>query len=253
MNFFITGVSRGLGKELALHYIELGHKVFGISKEELNSEDDIVKILLGSNNFQYYTGSVNNDIDVKNAIEKAIKFMNVIDILINNAAYKMFKLPDEISDEEYNESIRTNLISPILICRKLIPIFIKQNNGCIINISSNAGMTYYKEGTAYCSSKAGLISYSLSLAEYLKDKNISVNTVSPPTFSTRDYKLDFPEINHNKLLKSNRVIKVIDYIVFNKKFITGINFPIFKLKTYIKFIILKNLEFLGYLLQFRLK
>jgi len=250
MNFFITGVSSGLGKELAQHYVELGHKVFGISRSKQESKCDA---LLNSNNFRYYSGSVNDESDVKKAIEDALIFMGRIDVLINNAAYKNFKLPDEMSDDEYKESIHTNLVSPILICQKIIPIFLKQKNGCIVNMSSNAGMTSYKEGTAYCSSKAGLIAYSLSLAKYLKDKNISVNAISPPTFTTDDYKMSFPKIDHNKLLKSGQVIKVMDYIVFNKKFITGKNFPLFKLKTSIKYILQKNLEFISYLLQFRLK
>jgi 3-oxoacyl-[acyl-carrier protein] reductase len=253
MNLFITGVSHGLGKELALHYVELGHNVFGVSKSNPGIDDGLFGKLLGSKNFQHFQGSVNDDNDMKNAIVGAIKFMNNIDVLINNAAYKNFKLPDEITDEEYIESVRTNLISPILICQKLIPLFIKQKSGCIINISSNAGMTAYKEGTAYCSSKAGLIAYSLSLAKFLKDKNISVNVISPPTFSTRDYKIGYPEINHKRLLKSQQVIKVIDYIVFNKKFITGKNYPMFKFKTYLKFCMMKNFEFLDFLFQFRLK
>lgn len=253
MNFFITGVSHGLGKELALHYVELGHNVFGFSRSSPASEDGIFEKLLISENFGHFQGSVTNDDDVQNAFKGAIKFMNNIDVLINNAAYKNFKLPDEITDEEYIESVQTNLISPILICQKLIPLFIKQQSGCIINMSSNAGMTAYKEGAAYCSSKAGLITYSLSLAKFLKNKNISVNVISPPTFTTRDYKNGYPEIDHSKLLKSLQVIKVIDYIVFNKNFITGKNYPMFKFKTYVKFCLMRNLEFLDFLFQFRLK
>jgi hypothetical protein len=87
----------------------------------------------------------------------------------------------------------------------------------------------------------------------LKDKNISVNVISPPTFSTEDYRIGYPEINHKKLLQSEKVIKMMDYIVFNKKFITGKNFPMFRFKTYVKFVLIKHLEFLGYLFQFRLK
>jgi NAD(P)-dependent dehydrogenase (short-subunit alcohol dehydrogenase family) len=253
MNYFITGVSRGFGKELATHYIESGHNVFGFSLNKLESGNEMSDKLLNSDNFKYYEGSVNNLEDIKNAVEQAINFLGKVDVLINNAGYKVFKLPEDMMNEEYREAINTNLIAPILLCQKFIPEFIKNKKGCIINISSNAGMTFYAEGTAYCSSKAGLISYSLSLSEYLKHKNISVNVISPPTFSTEDYRIDCPEVNHKKLLKSETVIKIIDYIVFNKKFITGRNFPVFKLKTLVKFVILRNLEFLGYLFQFRLK
>jgi 3-oxoacyl-[acyl-carrier protein] reductase len=253
MNIFITGISRGLGKELAAHYTGPGHKVFGFSRSAPDNQKGGIKKLIDSENFKYYTGSINNDSDINTAVEEAIKFMGSIDVLINNAAYKLFKLPDEITSEEYRESIETNLTSQIILCNKVIPHFIKNGGGKIINMSSNAGMVSYEGGTAYCSSKAGLIAYSLSLAKYLKDKNISVNVISPPTFSTGDYRTTRPEINHNKLLQSEKVIKVIDYLIFSKKFITGKNFPMFKLKTLIKYSVSKQLEFLDYLFQFRLK
>ncbi|MDD5362400.1 MAG: SDR family NAD(P)-dependent oxidoreductase [Ignavibacteria bacterium] len=253
MNIFITGISRGLGKELALHYTGLGHKVFGFSRSALDNQKNENKKLIDSKNFKYYTGSINIDSDASAAIEEAIKFMGSIDVLINNAAYKLFKLPDEITAEEYRESIDTNLTSQIILCNKVIPHLIKNGGGKIINMSSNAGMVSYEGGTSYCTSKAGFISYSLSLAKYLKDKKISVNVISPPTFSTGDYRTTRPEINHTKLLQSEKVIKLIDYIVFSKKFITGKNFPMFKLKTLIKYSVLKQIEFLDYLFQFRLK
>ncbi|MCX6164939.1 MAG: SDR family NAD(P)-dependent oxidoreductase [Ignavibacteriae bacterium] len=249
MNIFITGVSHGFGKELAIHYLSSGHKVFGFSRSILDEKNETNKVLLDSDNFEYFKGSVNDDSDVNNAIEQAINLFGKIDVLINNAAYKIFKLPNEISNEEYKESIQTNLISPILLCQKLIPLFLKQNSGHIINISSNAGMASYKEGTAYCSSKAGLISYTMSIAKYLKGKNISVNVVSPPTFSTVDYRKNFPDINHGKLLQSEKVIKIINYIILNEKLITGKNFPIFRFKTFIKYVLTKNLEFIDYLFQ----
>ncbi len=249
MNIFITGVSRGLGKELVLHFIKSGNKVFGLSDSDIDYNDEIEYELLNSDKFQHYIGSINNDEIINSSIEKAKIFMGYIDVIINNAAYKLFKLPDEISDEEYRKSIQTNLIAPILICQRIIPEFLKQKRGCIINIASNAGMIAYKEGTAYCSSKAGLINYTLSLSEYLRDKNISVNVISPPTFSTKDYKINHPEINHNKLLQSERIIKVIDKIIFNKKFITGKNYPFFRFRTFLKYVFKKNLEFLNYLFQ----
>lgn len=249
MKFFITGVSRGLGKELAVHFVKSGHLVFGLSNSKLSCENESEKYLLQSDKFRYCEGSVNLVSDVEVAIENAIEFMGRIDVLINNAAFKLFKLPDKISDDEYRESIETNLLAPILICQKIIPEFIKNKTGFIINIASNAGMTYYNEGTAYCSSKAGLISYSLSLSEYLKDKNISVNVISPPTFSTEDYRRDYPDINHKKLLQSEKVISAIDYIVFNKKFITGKNYPMFRFKTFVKYVFYRNIEFLNYLFQ----
>ncbi|MBI5403535.1 MAG: SDR family oxidoreductase [Ignavibacteriae bacterium] len=244
MNLFITGISRGLGKEMVLYFTKKGHKVFGIS---INEPDYLKEINAEKTGF--YIGSVTDDSDLKNAVEKGIEFLGKVDVLINNAALKLFKMPDEITEDEYKEAINTNLTSQILLCRRMIPHFLKNKSGKIINIASNAGMTSYKEGTAYCSSKAGLIAYSQSLAKYLNDKNISVNVVSPPTFSTEDYKNDYPNLDHSRLLQSDRVIKVIDYIISSDKFFTGKNFPMFKFKSLLKYTVLKNLELMGYLFQ----
>jgi len=253
MNIFITGISRGLGKELAVHYSELGHKVFGFSRSLPEHPKGIAKKLYDSGNFGYYAGSVNSDADIDAAVEEAIKFMGNIDALINNAAYKNFKMPDEITVEEYKESILTNLTAPILISRKIIPHFLKNGKGRIINISSNAGMVSYEGGTAYCPPKAGLINYSQSIAKFLKNNNISVNVISPPTFSTDDYRRTSPDINHSKLLQSEKIIKIIDYLIFSRKFITGKNFPLFRLKTWLKYYYYRQFELLEYLFQFRLK
>lgn len=253
MNIFITGISRGLGKELAVHYTELGHKVFGFSRSLPEHPEDAAKKLYDTGNFEYYAGSVNIDADIDAAIGKAVKFMGSIDVLINNAAYKNFKMPDEITAEEYKESVQTNLTAPVLICSRVIPLMLKNGGGKIINLSSNAGMVSYAGGTAYCPPKAGLINYSQSLAKFLKDKNISVNVISPPTFSTDDYRRTSPGIDHKKLLQSEKVIKIIDYIIFGRKFITGKNFPVFRLKTWLKYYYFRQFELLEYLFQFRLK
>lgn len=247
MNFFITGVSKGFGKELALHFLKEGHKVYGISRSMPGDE------LIAYEDFYYYIGSVNEITDIEVSVNDAVKKMGKVDVLINNAAYKVFKNPTDMTDGDYIESVNTNLIAPIMLCSRFIPVFLKQKYGYIINISSNAGMTSYEEGTAYCSSKAGLISYTMSLAKFLKDKKISVNAVSPPTFTTSDYIKENPDASKKKLLSSGRVIKVIEHIIFNKKFITGKNYPLFRFKTLIKYYILKNIEILGYLFQFRIR
>jgi len=244
MNIFITGISRGLGKELVLYFTGKGHKVFGISVSKPDYFENI-----GKGKAAYYIGSINNENDLENSVAEGIKFLGKIDVLINNAALKLFNSPDKISDGEYREAIETNLTSQILLCQKMIPHFLENKSGKIINIASNAGMTSYAEGTAYCSSKAGLIAYSQSLAKYLKNKNISVNIVSPPTFSTEDYRKDFPEINHAKLLQSEKVMEIIDYIISNKKFVTGKNYPLFKFKSLLKYFVTRNIEILEYLFQ----
>ena len=130
---------------------------------------------------------------------------------------------------------------------------IKNGKGKIINLSSNAGMVSYAGGTAYCPPKAGLINYSQSLAKFLKNKNISVNVISPPTFSTDDYRRTSPDINHGRLLQSEKVIKIIDHIILSEKLITGKNYPVFRLKTWLKYYYYRQFELLEYLFQFRLK
>lgn len=247
MNIFITGVSKGFGKELSLHYLGKGHKVFGISRSIPGDE------FTGRDGFFFFRGSVNSADDIDAAIEEFLRKLNSADVLINNAAYKIFKLPDEITKEEYEESVNTNLLAPMLICNKFLPVFMKQKKGHIINISSNAGMTSYDTGSAYCSTKAGLISYSRCLSKFLRDKNITVNSISPPTFTTSDYRKNYPEIDHHKLLGSDKVIKVIDNIIFSKKFITGKNYPLFRLKTFLKYAFLKNIEIIKYMTGVRLK
>lgn len=250
MRFFITGISKGFGYELALHFIKKGHSVFGFSRTELSNNEIFYKAIK-ENKLIHYIGDINSKAQTEQAIKLAIENFWGIDVLINNAALKLFKPLDTIQIDDFSKVIETNLISQIHISLLIIEEMKKNKSGHIINISSRAGMEFYEEGAAYCTSKSGLIAFTKSIATYLKKYNIRINVLSPPTFTTLSYKLNKPDIDHTKLLSSEKIIKVIDKLIFSKKFITGRNIPFYSYKSLIKTYLLNQIDFIKYLSEIK--
>jgi 3-oxoacyl-[acyl-carrier protein] reductase len=252
MNIFITGASQGLGKEISLHFLQKGENVFGFSINEFNYQDESFERYIQGKKFIHFCGSLINVENIINAVEKFYNTFGNLDILINNAGIKHQKIPEEISNEEYINVINTNLTYQIILTQTILKKMIQIGKGKIINISSRSGMEYYDTGTAYCSSKSGLIAYSISLSKYLKKYNISVNVISPKTISTEDYKMLKPELDHKKFVKVESILKILNYIIYNKKFISGKNFPVFSFKSLIRNIILDLMKYFDYIKQMKL-
>lgn len=247
MIFFITGISKGLGFELAKHYLKNGDKVFGISKSALPG-DPIIAEAINNKNLIFNKIDINSLDDVRKAINSAICNFGKIDVLINNAAVKIFKEPEFISYNDFEKSMHTNFLSQIYITLLVIEEMKKIGAGTIINISSRAGMEFYDTGAVYCISKSSLINFTKIYSSYLKKYNIRIYVLSPPTFSTLSYRTEKPEVNHSKLLQSDDVISRIDKLVFSKNFLTGQNFPFFSIKSLIKYFLSSIFEFIKYLL-----
>lgn len=247
MVFFITGISKGFGLELTEYYLIKGYKVFGISKSNLMF-NELLNKSLNFGNFYFERVDINSHFEIEKAVNKCIEKFGRIDVLINNAAIKIFIEPEELTFELLKNTINTNFISQIFITQLVLKQMIKQKSGQIINIASRAGMEFYSSGIAYCLSKSALINFTEIMAEHLKKYNIKINVISPPTFSTEDYKKSRPDLDHSKFLQSKKIIQKIDEILSDNNFITGQNFPFFSLKSFVKYSIIKIYELLKFLI-----
>jgi 3-oxoacyl-[acyl-carrier protein] reductase len=150
----VVGSSKGIGKEAFLTFKSLGADVFGISRSE------------------------GIDISKKADIDKFFKKMSSIDFLINVAGINFCKKIEDISFEEWNNVLNTNLRSFFYIIKKSIPLM--KSGGRIVNVSSIAGRNKsIVSGVHYTSSKAGIIGLTRQLAHELGPKGINVNCTCP--------------------------------------------------------------------------
>lgn len=177
----ITGGSRGIGKATAMIFTQHGANVIITSKDNsyLQNAANELKIVA-------VPGDIRKNSDVENVVKKTVEIFGKIDILVNNAGiFPKIKPLHEISEEEWNDVIDVNLTGQFRFTKAVIPHLMK-TNGCIVNVSSDAGLKSFEnfEADAYTASKAALVLLTKALAvEYAKYK-IRVNCVCPGIVET---------------------------------------------------------------------
>ena len=176
----VTGGAQGFGLAITKRFIESGARVIIWDKdtEYLNKVD--------LKNTQKIEVDVSNYKSVENAFAESLTHENKIDILINNAgiAGPNFKTWDHPL-EEWQKVIDIDLTGVFYCCKTIVPHFIKNNYGRIVNISSIAGKEGNPNAMPYSAAKAGVIALTKSLGKELAENNISVNCVTPAPAKTR--------------------------------------------------------------------
>lgn len=174
----VTGASKGVGKVAGEKFSHMGATTVFVSR---SGSDETVKKLLSQNYSAIsYKCDVSSEKQVRDMIAEIIEKLSKIDILVNNAAITQNKKIEEISLEEWNSVISTNITSQFLTCKYCIPIMKKRKYGKIINVSSIAGrFRSAMSGIHYVTSKAAVIGFTRQLAYELAPFNINVNTICP--------------------------------------------------------------------------
>lgn len=182
-NVLITGGSRGIGKACCQLFAENGANVFFTFKTNKDAAEDTLNALSGSGNHQSYQLDITDPINTKEVFEKIISEHGKIDILINNAGVFVNHTLTEVSYEEWQESwqetLMTNLIGVSNLCYLAGHEMIKNGGGKIVNVSSRGAFRGEPNHPAYGASKAGLNSFSQSLAQFLAPYNITVGVIAP--------------------------------------------------------------------------
>lgn len=189
----VTGASRGIGRAIATMLAKEGMKViacYNNSKEkaielknELSAENKEIDII---------QGDVSKREECRKIVDFAISKYGKIDVLINNAGISTYNLFTDITDDEWNKTINVNLNSVFYMTQETVKYMIKEQSGCIINISSIWGMVGAACEVAYSVSKAGIDGMTKGLAKELGPSNIRVNSVAPGAIYT-DMNADLTE------------------------------------------------------------
>ncbi len=176
----VTGGAQGFGLAITKRFIDSGAKVLIWDKdtEYLNKVD--------LKNTHKIDVDVSNYKSVENAFAESLTHENKIDILVNNAgiAGPNFKTWD-YPLEEWQKVIDIDLSGVFYCCKTIVPHFIKNNYGRIVNISSIAGKEGNPNAMPYSAAKAGVIALTKSLGKELAENNIAVNCVTPAPAKTR--------------------------------------------------------------------
>lgn len=185
----VTGASHGIGKAIATRFAAEGcdlilncktdHELLSATAHDLSSTYGI--------RTQVIPCDVGDHAAVCDMFEQIRTFFDGdgIDILVNNAGISQIGLLTDLSIDDWNRVIATNLTSVFSCCHEAIPYMVHEKSGCIINISSVWGTVGASCEVAYSASKGGINTFTKALAKELAPSGISVNAIACGVIDTR--------------------------------------------------------------------
>ena len=183
---FVTGATRGIGKEIAITLAQNGYNLaINYRNKNIDLEETIQQIKKYNVECLPVKGDISNFEDCEIMINEIIKSFQKIDVLVNNAGITKDGLLMRMKKEDFEQVINVNLVGTFQITKQVLPYMLKQRNGRIINLSSVVGITGNAGQTNYSASKAGIIGFTKSLAKEVASRNILVNAVAPGFIETQ--------------------------------------------------------------------
>lgn len=221
----VTGGSRGIGAEICRKFIADGDTVI---LNYRNSSDEALKLKneLGEK-LILVRADVGNREEVRVMADFILKEFNKIDILVNNAGISQVKPFADITDEDWDEMIKTNLTGVYNCTKALISSMIHEKKGRIINISSIWGEIGASCEVSYSAAKSGVIGFTKALAKEMGLSGIQVNCVAPGIIDTdmnRKFNLEElkEEVPMNKIGTSKDIADAVFFLASDEaKYITG--------------------------------
>ncbi|HEY0716434.1 MAG TPA: SDR family oxidoreductase [Streptosporangiaceae bacterium] len=179
--WFITGTSRGFGREWAIAALERGDKVAATARDTAALDDLVAK---------YGDALLPIKLDVTDraaafaAVTQAHDHFGRLDIVINNAGYGHFGMVEELSEQDIRGQLETNLFGALWVTQAALPYLREQGRGHILQVSSIGGVSAFPNVGAYHASKWALEGISQALAQEVKPFGIHVTLIEPGGYDT---------------------------------------------------------------------
>lgn len=182
----VTGGTRGIGYSIAEALLAGGANVFICGRDEQTLKTALESLARAGSKDRIagVAADVRRCEDCRVVIRSAADRFGGIDILVNNAGIGIFKPVDQLSREEWDSTIQTNLSGVFYCCREAIPLMRKRGGGYIFNISSLAGINPFAGGSAYNASKFGLNGFSEAMMQDVRHDGIRVSYIMPGSVAT---------------------------------------------------------------------
>jgi len=175
--FLITGTSKGIGKELAEHFLHAGDLVLGVSRSDG----------LEARNYQHYNLDFSKTANVSKLAKALSKEHQDINVVIINAGFGVFKEFEQFSDAQILEQFNVNFLSQILLLKEILPNLKKQKNSKIIFVGSEAALQGAKKATIYSASKFAMRGFVQSLRAECASSEVAVSIINPGMVDTSFY------------------------------------------------------------------
>jgi len=181
----VTGGTRGIGFSIAEALLTEGAKVFICGRDATSLNEALAKLAHhGGGRVDGVVADVRRHEDCRKLMQGAAELFGGIDILVNNAGIGILKPVDQLTPEEWDATIQTNLSGVFYCCHEAIPLMRKRGGGYIFNISSLAGINPFAGGSAYNASKFGLNGFSEAMMQDIRYDGIRVSYIMPGSVDT---------------------------------------------------------------------
>lgn len=220
----ITGGVRGIGKSIALKFLQKGFRVCAVYSRDEQSANVLV-----AQGIEVYKADVSKEDEVVALFKK----IGGVDVLVNNAGISLIKQIQDISYAEYQKVMSVNMGGAFLCSRQAVKSMIDKKQGLIVNISSVWGEVGGSCESVYSASKAALIGFTKALAKELGWSGIRVNCISPGVidtsmnshFTAEDMQAIQEEIPMGRLGTGEDVARAVEYL-YENDYVTGVDIPV---------------------------
>ncbi|GAB2456215.1 SDR family oxidoreductase [Jatrophihabitans fulvus] len=179
--WFITGASRGFGREWAIAALERGDSVAATARDT-STLDDLTE-RYGDRFLPLQLDVTDRDADFA-AVKQAHERFGRLDVVVNNAGYGHFGLVEELSEDDVRSQLETNFFGALWVTQAALPFLREQGSGHILQVSSIGGISAFPLVGAYHASKWALEGLSQSLAQEVADFGVHVTLIEPGGFDT---------------------------------------------------------------------
>jgi 3-oxoacyl-[acyl-carrier protein] reductase len=181
---FVTGASRGIGREIALTLCRAGFDIVAASPEIEKNEEIAEKLRACSGQALAVNLDLSSYDSIRAGFAKALQQFGRIDVLVNNAGVTRDGLAVRMKREDWDRVLEINLHGAFFAIQQVLPAMMKQRYGRIINITSIVAESGNAGQANYVASKAGLIGLTKALAQEMAPREITVNAVAPGFIDT---------------------------------------------------------------------
>ncbi len=206
----VTGAGRGIGRAIAIELGKLGARVVLAARSRTELED--TARVIGSSASVIPT-DVRKKEDLEKLFEQVAFASGPVDILVNAAGLGIFGPVIDFKDEDFETLIETNLRGIFFACRLVLPSMIERKSGHIVNIASIAGKVGSANRAVYCASKFGVVGFTESLVEEVRQHGIRAAVICPGSTDTRFSPKETSGKARDKMLRPEDVAHAVRMIV----------------------------------------
>ncbi|HEX6801948.1 MAG TPA: SDR family NAD(P)-dependent oxidoreductase [Candidatus Binatia bacterium] len=204
----VTGAGRGIGRAIAIALAKAGCEVV-ITARSLDQLLDVQKAIDAVKGMAL---PIQADLTRDDDLQRLVQSCGAIDFLINNAGWGKRAPVVRAKIEDWDQTFRLNLRAPMILAQKLLPAMIEKGAGAVINIGSVSGKSGEADGAAYSASKFGLIGFTQSLFEEVRENGIKVSVILPGFVDTPM----IPPVKHldrSKMIQAEDVAQAVLYVL----------------------------------------